>query len=84
MCLQVDLAALYEGLLPGQHVYRLCSVAARSGGCWVAFARLPEVQAWAVFDGAHARRVGAWGDVWRECEGRRIQPCLLLYESGQQ
>ncbi len=75
----MDLAALYEGLLPGQHLHHLHSVA----GCsaerwWVAFALLPE--GWFMFDEAGVTtRVGSWADVQQKCASAGIQPTLLFF-----
>ena len=79
----MDLAALYEGLLPGQHVYRLRSLVCHDGPqrC-VAFVLLPELQAWVMLEeGGRASRVGSWAELRRKCEAGRIQPSVLFYEA---
>ncbi len=81
-CPQVDLAALYEGLLPGQHVYRLRSMVCYQGPHCAAFVLLPELQAWVMIDDAgRASRVGGWAELRRKCEAGRIQPSVLFYEA---
>ena len=63
---QVDLAALYEGLLPGQHVYRLRSLVCCYRAHYLAFVLLPELNAWVMLDEGRASRVGGWADVRRK------------------
>ncbi|GAB4821097.1 hypothetical protein N2152v2_008143 [Parachlorella kessleri] len=82
---RVDLAALYEGLLPGQHVYRLRSLVCHAGGpqrCCCAFVLLPELGVWVLLEGGgKASRVGSWAELRRKCEAGRIQPSVLFYEA---
>ncbi len=81
--LQVDLAMLYDGLLPGQHVYRLRSLACRSGTGGCAFVQLPRQGAWVLSNGNRMVHAGTWADVQRECAAACIQPALLFYNAGQ-
>ncbi len=77
---------LYDGPLPGQHVYRLRSLACAHGHprgprhC--AFVQLPQRGGWALSDGGRTMHVGTWADVCRECEAAQMQPALLFYEGG--
>ncbi|GAB4821090.1 hypothetical protein N2152v2_008136 [Parachlorella kessleri] len=77
---RVDLHAVYRGVNPGQHVYRLRSLVCYYGAHYFAFVLLPELGAWVMFDDTRVSRVGAWADVRRKCEAGRIQPSVLFYE----
>ena len=77
---------MYEGLLPGQHLHRLRSLAGSCSGSssrWACFLLLP-AGGWVLLDGSRATHVGAWADVQAACAAFRIQPAVLLYEAGQQ
>lgn len=78
--LQLDLASIYEGLLPGQTVYRLRALAC-GGAQHAAFVLLPELAAWTMFDEGGRSTIGAWADVRRKCEAARALPVLLFYEA---
>ena len=82
-CPQVDLHAVYRGVNPGQHVYRLRSLVCYYGAHYFAFVLLPELGAWVMFDDTRVSRVGSWADVRRKCEAGRIQPSVLFYEQVQ-
>ena len=86
----VDLAALYQGLPPGAHRYRLRSMVAYYGAHYQAFVRVGEEgggggpaaharSSWVLFDDAHVAAVGPWPDLLRRCEAGRIQPSVLFY-----
>ncbi len=76
--LQVDLADLYLDL-PRQFTYRLRSMVCSSGARYQAFAVLPELGGWVMYDDTTVTALGAWGGVLAKCEQGRIQPSLLFY-----
>ena len=78
----LDLAALYGGLDPGAHHYRLRSMVAYYGAHYQAFVFMPDLQRWVLLDDAAVSSVGGWGDVVRKCEAGRIQPSVLFYEAA--
>ena len=63
---QLDLAAVYRGLPPQQHVYRLRSLVCYYGAHYFAFVLVPELGAWVMFDDTRTSRVGSWADVRRK------------------
>lgn len=75
---------MYEGLLPGAHVYRLRSLVCYYGAHHQAFVLVPEAGSagsWVMVDGARATRIGTWADVRRKCVSGRIMPTLLFFEA---
>ncbi len=78
---QVDMAAMYRGAQPGQHVYRLRSMVCYYGAHYQAFVLVPDLGRWLMFDDTRISNIGTWGDVKRKCEVGRIQPSLLFYEA---
>lgn len=76
---QVDLACVYEGLLPGQHVYRLRALVGSSAAQHVAVVRRWD-RSWAVLGGGRSGTLGSWGDARVECIAGRVAPRLLFFD----
>lgn len=76
---ELDLAEVYLGLAPGEHMYRLRSLVCYYGAHYHAFVHVDGT--WLMFDDATTNVVGPWSHVVRKCELGKIQPSMLFFEA---
>ena len=75
----LDIADMYVGLQPGDHVYRLSSMVCYYGCHYVAYILRPD-STWDVYSDSCISRVGSWRHVVQACVDGRHQPSLVFFQ----
>ncbi|KAK9809137.1 hypothetical protein WJX72_009962 [[Myrmecia] bisecta] len=78
----VDMGAIYQGLPPATHLFKLRSMVCFYGAHYHAFVFSKETRKWLMFDDATVAVVGLWPDVVRKCQLGKIQPSVLFFEKA--